>query len=451
MCCAGPQAAASARSWWPPIDETIAAAVEKAGGRAVMTRADHPSGFRPHLRGAWQAVDPEGHAKIIVNVQGDLPTLEPGRARRRRSSRSPIPRSISRPWRPRSSSRRSATIPTWSRWSAPRSRHAGCARSISPAPRRRPATGRSTITSASTPIAAPRWQRFVALPPSPLEQRETARAVARAGSRHADRRDDRRHGAARRRHAGGLWNGPRDAARRPLTRIPSTGRNETAWRPSKESRSRASPGPIRTWRSTKPIPTAKRCRARPSRMRSPPSAPATCDLGMIPIENSLAGRVADIHHLMPQSDLHIIGEHFMPVRHQLLGHQGRDARRHQDRARATSTRSASAARSSASSASEPMVAADTAGSAREIAELGDKIARRHRAAARRRNLRPRHPRRGHRGRGAQHHALHHPVAREEMGAARRRQGRHHLRVPGHATCRPRSTRRSAASPPTAST
>jgi prephenate dehydratase len=46
------------------------------------------------------------------------------------------------------------------------------------------------------------------------------------------------------------------------------------------------------------------------------------DLGMIPVENSLAGRVADIHHLMPDSGLHIVAEHFMPVRHQLLGIKG---------------------------------------------------------------------------------------------------------------------------------
>jgi sugar phosphate isomerase/epimerase len=46
------------------------------------------------------------------------------------------------------------------------------------------------------------------------------------------------------------------------------------------------------------------------------------DLGMIPIENSVAGRVADIHHLMPNSKLHIIAEHFMPVQHQLLGIKG---------------------------------------------------------------------------------------------------------------------------------
>src|SRR6202022_818863 len=46
------------------------------------------------------------------------------------------------------------------------------------------------------------------------------------------------------------------------------------------------------------------------------------ELGMIPIENSVAGRVADIHHLMPDSGLHIIAEHFMPVRHQLLAPKG---------------------------------------------------------------------------------------------------------------------------------
>lgn len=45
------------------------------------------------------------------------------------------------------------------------------------------------------------------------------------------------------------------------------------------------------------------------------------DLAMIPIENSVAGRVADIHHLLPGSDTYIIGEHFLRVRHQLLGNQ----------------------------------------------------------------------------------------------------------------------------------
>ncbi|MGB0922450.1 MAG: prephenate dehydratase [Alphaproteobacteria bacterium] len=45
-------------------------------------------------------------------------------------------------------------------------------------------------------------------------------------------------------------------------------------------------------------------------------------LGMIPIENTIAGRVADIHHLLPGSGLYIVGEHFLAVHHQLLGVPG---------------------------------------------------------------------------------------------------------------------------------
>jgi 3-deoxy-manno-octulosonate cytidylyltransferase (CMP-KDO synthetase) len=55
----------------------IAAAVDKSGGRAVMTRADHASGS-DRIFEALGAADPHGKAKIIVNVQGDLPTLDPG-------------------------------------------------------------------------------------------------------------------------------------------------------------------------------------------------------------------------------------------------------------------------------------------------------------------------------------------------------------------------------------
>jgi prephenate dehydratase len=46
------------------------------------------------------------------------------------------------------------------------------------------------------------------------------------------------------------------------------------------------------------------------------------DLGLIPIENSLHGRITDIHHLLPDAPLYIVGEHFHRVRHQLLGVPG---------------------------------------------------------------------------------------------------------------------------------
>jgi len=49
---------------------------------------------------------------------------------------------------------------------------------------------------------------------------------------------------------------------------------------------------------------------------------ANVDLGLIPIENSLHGRIADIHHLLPEAPLYILGEHFHRVRHQLLGVEG---------------------------------------------------------------------------------------------------------------------------------
>ena len=174
------------------------------------------------------------------------------------------------------------------------------------------------------------------------------------------------------------------------------------------------------------------------------------ELGMIPIENSVAGRVADIHHLMPDSGLHIVAEHFLPVRHQLLAPQGRDARRHQDgreprpRARPVPQDHPQARHQAGGRRRHRGLRARGRRSRRQDA-------RRHRVAARRRDLRARHPGRGHRGRGPQHHALHRAVARGASGprAATARSSR--PSCSGCATCRPRSTRRSAASPPTAST
>jgi 3-deoxy-D-manno-octulosonate cytidylyltransferase len=54
----------------------IAAAVTSAGGRAVMTRADHPSGS-DRVHEAVEKADPEGNHDIVVNLQGDFPTIDP--------------------------------------------------------------------------------------------------------------------------------------------------------------------------------------------------------------------------------------------------------------------------------------------------------------------------------------------------------------------------------------
>ncbi len=93
-------------------------------------------------------------------------------------------------------------------------------------------------------------------------------------------------------------------------------------------------------------------------------------LAMIPIENSVAGRVADIHHLMPDSGLYIIGEHFERVNHHLLALPGASL----DRIRAVRShiQALSQCRNFLRSRSlQPVVRADTAGSAAEIKELGD--------------------------------------------------------------------------------
>ncbi|MGI9463376.1 MAG: prephenate dehydratase, partial [Aestuariivirgaceae bacterium] len=96
----------------------------------------------------------------------------------------------------------------------------------------------------------------------------------------------------------------------------------------------------------------------------------TTDLAMIPIENSLAGRVADIHHLMPESNLYIIGEHFLPVHHCLLAAPG------------ASLKTIKTVHSHVHALGQcrnvirdlqlrSVVAADTAGSAKDIAQSGD--------------------------------------------------------------------------------
>ena len=94
------------------------------------------------------------------------------------------------------------------------------------------------------------------------------------------------------------------------------------------------------------------------------------DLGMIPIENSVAGRVADIHHLMPTSKLHIIAEWFLPIRNQLMAPKG------------ASLKTIKTVESHVMALGQcrnvirqlklkPIVAADTAGSAREVSERKD--------------------------------------------------------------------------------
>jgi prephenate dehydratase len=96
----------------------------------------------------------------------------------------------------------------------------------------------------------------------------------------------------------------------------------------------------------------------------------TAAIGMIPIENSLAGRVADIHHLLPDSGLYIIGEHFLRVRHQLLAPKG--ARIEKLKRVYSHVQALAQCRKTLRDLGlEAIVRADTAGAAREVAERGD--------------------------------------------------------------------------------
>ena len=94
------------------------------------------------------------------------------------------------------------------------------------------------------------------------------------------------------------------------------------------------------------------------------------DLALIPIDNSIAGRVADIHHFLPASDLHIIAEHFLRIRFHLMAVPG------------ATIETITTAHSHVHALGQcrkiirehglrPIISGDTAGAAREVAEAND--------------------------------------------------------------------------------
>ncbi len=92
------------------------------------------------------------------------------------------------------------------------------------------------------------------------------------------------------------------------------------------------------------------------------------DHAMIPIENSLHGRVADIHFLLPESGLVITGEHFLPIRHALMG----TGTRHEVRAAMSHPQALGQCRHWLRAHDiQPIAYPDTAGAAAVVAEKGD--------------------------------------------------------------------------------
>jgi prephenate dehydratase len=94
------------------------------------------------------------------------------------------------------------------------------------------------------------------------------------------------------------------------------------------------------------------------------------ELAMIPVENSIAGRVADIHHLLPESGLHIVGEYFMPIHFQLMAAPGARLERIRT-VRSHAHALGQCRRILREHGWNGVVADDTAGAAREVAELAD--------------------------------------------------------------------------------
>lgn len=95
------------------------------------------------------------------------------------------------------------------------------------------------------------------------------------------------------------------------------------------------------------------------------------DLAMIPIDNSIAGRVADIHHLLPQYPFYFVAEHFLPIDHCLVGLKDakvEDIRKVYSHAHALPQ----CRKIIRQHRWEPIVYGDTAGAAERVAQLGDK-------------------------------------------------------------------------------
>lgn len=95
-----------------------------------------------------------------------------------------------------------------------------------------------------------------------------------------------------------------------------------------------------------------------------------CALGMIPVENTVAGRVTDVHHLLPKSGLRIVGEHFLPIHMQLMANPG--TRLEDVRVAASHSMALLQCRRSLRKLGvQAEVAGDTAGAAKALAEQPD--------------------------------------------------------------------------------
>src|SRR6266850_285175 len=287
----------------------IAAAVTAHGFEAVMTRSDHPSGS-DRIYEALGKLDPRRDAEIIVNLQGDFPTILPDNIR---SVLGPL--------------------------ADPAVDIATLAAEIHT---EEESTNPNVVKVVGSPISARR-----------LHALYFTRATAPWG-------DGPRY------HHVGLYAYRRAALERFVALPPSTLEMQEKLEQLRaiEAGMRIDVTIVEAYPDAEPLP----CPTFEDALAAIASGEA--DLGMIPIENSVAGRVADIHHLLPQSGLFIVGEWFLPIRHQLMAPRGAklgDIKTVESHVHALGQ----CRRVIRKLGIKPIVAADTAGSARIVAERGD--------------------------------------------------------------------------------
>ena len=199
----------------------IVAAATRYGFAAVMTRADHPSGS-DRIYEALGKLDPKGEAEIVVNLQGDFPTILPDNIRdvlapladpavdiatlaaeihtEEESTNPNVVKAVGSPISARRLRALYFTRATAPHGDGPRYHHIGLY-----------AYRRAAL------------ERFVALPPFPAGEAGKARTAAGAGGRDADRHHHRRHRAARGRHPGRPRNRPPDIGKS------LTGKSRIGW------------------------------------------------------------------------------------------------------------------------------------------------------------------------------------------------------------------------------
>src|SRR5205085_5620890 len=276
------------------------------------------------------------------------------------------PRSTSPRSPPRFAIRPRAMMPISSKSSVRRSARIACACCISRGPRRRGVKDRSITISACTHSGVRRSPGSSAWRPRSSNGEKNSSSCARwrpTCASTAWSSTGRRRRSTRPR----IWNGCEQncavAQRAPVPRTTMSQSNKIVFQGEAGANSHIA------CRQAYPDHEAVPCPTFEDAFAAVESGEAA--LGMIPIENSLAGRVADIHHLMPTSGLHIVAEWFLPIRHQLMAPKG--AKLEDIRSVESHVMALGQCRNIIRKLGlKTIVAADTAGSAREVAERGDK-------------------------------------------------------------------------------